>query len=87
MQGGRILRLLQSDWLWEWTQFFYLARQPGRNPRPGCVSLCDDLKFPFFDTKTVYIQKEVFQKQFVLDKRHENIIQISCVLHSLPRAV
>ena len=44
-QEGGILRILQSDWLW------------GRNPSPGCVSLCNDLKFPFFHTESVYIQK------------------------------
>ena len=50
---------MQSDWLWEWAEFFYLARQPGRKPSPGCESLCNDLKFPFFDTESVYIQVSV----------------------------
>ena len=68
-RAGGILRILQSDWLWERTEFFYLARQPGRNPSPGCVSLCNDLKFPFFVTGSVYIQKKVFQNRFLVDNR------------------
>ena len=51
-----ILRFLQSDRLWERAEFFYLVCQPRRNPSPGCVSLCNDLNFPFFDTDSVYIQ-------------------------------
>ena len=32
----------------------------GRNPSIGCVSLCDDLKFPiFFDTESVRLHAEV----------------------------
>ena len=35
-----------------------------RNPSLSCVSLCDDLKFPFFfDTESVYIQKLPFIRQ------------------------
>ena len=56
-RAGGNLRILQSDWLWERAEFFYLARQPGRDPGPGSVSLCYDLKFPFFDTESVYMPK------------------------------
>ena len=57
MQTGGILQILQSDWPWERAKFFYLACQPQRNPSLGCMSLCNDLKFPFFDTESVYMQK------------------------------
>ena len=67
-RAGGILRILRSDCFWEWAEFFYLARQPGRNPSPGCVSLCNDLKFPFFDTEPVYIQKQIF----IIGKRRGN---------------
>ena len=38
--------------------FSVLLAIPGGNyPSPGCVSLCNDRKFQFFDTESVYIQK------------------------------
>ena len=44
----------------------------GRNPNLGCVSLCDDLKFPsFFDTESVRlladvsVSKQIFIRQEV----------------------
>ena len=44
----------------ERAEIFYLASQPRRNPSPGCVNLCmNNLKFPFFDSKCVYIEIEV----------------------------
>ena len=52
---GGILRILHSDWLWEPGGIF-LSCPPTRNPSPGWVSLCNYLKFPFFDTESVYIQ-------------------------------
>ena len=43
-----------------------------RNPSLDCVSLCDDLKFPFFLTPTLY----TYRGYFSLDKRFGNRIQI-----------
>ena len=54
--------------------------QSGQYPSPGCVSMCNDLKFPFFDTESVYIQKQVFQNRLLVDKRRGNRIQIKIFL-------
>ena len=76
-QVGGILRILESDWLWEWVEFFYLARQPGQNLSPGCVSLSNGLTFSFFDTESVYTQK-CFKTDFKM---------FSHLLHSLSSTV
>ena len=70
VRAGGILRILQFDWLWKRAEFFLSCLS-----RPGCVSLCNDLKVPVFDTESVYIQK-CFNNKFLLDKRRGNRIQI-----------
>ena len=47
-----------------------------RNPSLSCVSLCDDLKFPFFLSPNPF----TYRSYFLLDKSFGNTIQIKIFL-------
>ena len=68
-RAGGILRILQSDWLWERAEFFYPA-----NP---CVMI---LNFHFLTPNPFTYRSKRFKTDFSLGKRRGNRIQINIFL-------
>ena len=59
LSGRGIQQILQSDWFRQRENFLIGPAHGRRNPSLGWVSLCDDLKFPFFFYTEIRLHTEV----------------------------